>query len=51
MAKCIRCDETVAENYPDDLGDYVLLTYDQESGAVAVCKGCFEVVKNRDLWN
>jgi len=51
MVKCIRCDETVAEDYPEDLGEYVQLTYKQEAGAVVVCKDCFEVVKNRDLWN
>lgn len=49
--ECIRCDEPVAADYPDQDGDYVLLTYLQEEGAVPVCKDCFEEVKRRNVWN
>lgn len=48
--QCIRCDDPAGVKYPDN-GDYVLLTYGQETGAVPVCMDCFEEVKRRDLWS
>ncbi len=30
--------------------EYRHLTFNQETGALAICKECFEEVKNRDLW-
>lgn len=50
MVKCIRCDEETAEEYPSISDGFKLLTFDQEGGALAICRVCFDQVKDRNLW-
>jgi hypothetical protein len=49
--QCIRCDRQLPKSL--DLADreYVSLTYNQETGALPICRDCFEEVQPRDLIN
>lgn len=49
-AQCIRCDEEVSTARPSGGWDYVPLPFNQQTGALPICKECFEGVKPRDVW-
>jgi len=46
---CIRCNEKIPIGV-HNWGEYVTLTFHQESGALPICQECFEEVRCRDLW-
>lgn len=52
MAAVEIADESIVDNVPDaplDEWNYRGLTYNQEAGALPICRGCSNEVQNRDL--
>jgi len=48
--QCIRCDEETPVGY-ENLGEHVPLTFNHESGALPICRSCFQEVSDRDIWS
>jgi hypothetical protein len=47
--QCIRCNNRVPVG-TGQFDQYVPLTFNQETGALPLCRDCFHEVRGRDLW-
>lgn len=47
---CIRCDDKILIEVGNLSRGYISLTFNQEAGALPICRDCFEEVKERDMW-